>query len=668
VPDTNAGSARPTLPRTDSLGRWLHPPFREQPPYSQVIWWAVIPVAVIVSSTVRFADPTLAGIKSLSPVMVVWFIAIWHLRGREFRNRLIATLIFSFVAINVPAVLLGESARVSILQYVGAALSGYLIVTLLAALIGTVYLTRTIEMLQVLGFALIGSAIALPFQLLFITPSGGALEVFYWWIRGAPGACITVLTLYPLLRPGKDRSHQQVMKLLLIATLAIIFFLFAMRNPEQQAGWAILIPAVWAAMVMRKWAVAGHALLTLTLVGSLARFPHMNLVQTNWILGPIFIDIMLPAYAITTMGLVSERERRAAMVRELAAREREAKETSALLTSVFDGISDGLLLVDSRGHIERANPVANRLLPEDILARPAQQLASYLIPASEPDYPLAPDDYWTAILNGGTPDFRVTLESPRGDRILSVRTHPLVYESGTKVVVLLQDVTDSVHRLQELTQFADIAAHDLRSPLTALYGLLEIAQDSTDLDEIQMLLARSQASARRMNDEIENWLTHAVARDGELQLQPLDLAPIIEELQHTYPSAKIEDKLTLKPLGDAVLIRQVVVNLVSNAVKYAPKGESPDIVVATAADLEPSMVRIEVRDQGTPLPPSEWVRIFEPYSRGAGAGLQASGTGMGLATCKRIVERHGGQISVTPNRDSAGVPIGNTFVFTLPVA
>ncbi|HMY09249.1 MAG TPA: ATP-binding protein, partial [Marmoricola sp.] len=344
------------------------------------------------------------------------------------------------------------------------------------------------------------------------------------------------------------------------------------------------------------------------------------------------------------------------------------KETSALLTSVFDGISDGLLLVDSRGHIERANPVANRLLPEDILARPAQQLASYLIPASEPDYPLAPDDYWTAILNGGTPDFRVTLESPRGDRILSVRTHPLVYESGTKVVVLLQDVTDSVHRLQELTQFADIAAHDLRSPLTALYGLLEIAQDSTDLDEIQMLLARSQASARRMNDEIENWLTHAVARDGELQLQPLDLAPIIEELQHTYPSAKIEDKLTLKPLGDAVLIRQVVVNLVSNAVKYAPKGESPDIVVATAADLEPSMVRIEVRDQGTPLPPSEWVRIFEPYSRGAGAGLQASGTGMGLATCKRIVERHGGQISVTPNRDSAGVPIGNTFVFTLPVA
>lgn len=163
-------------------------------------------------------------------------------------------------------------------------------------------------------------------------------------------------------------------------------------------------------------------------------------------------------------------------------------------------------------------------------------------------------------------------------------------------------------------------------------------------------------------------LTHAVARDGELELQPLDLAPIVEELQHTYPSARIEDKLTLKPLGDAVLVRQVVVNLVSNAVKYAPKGEAASIVVATSPDLEPSMVRIEVRDKGTPLPSSEWLRIFEPYSRGVGAGLQASGTGMGLATCKRIVERHGGHISVTPNRDSEGVPIGNTFAFTLPVA
>lgn len=600
--------------------------------------------------------------------MLVWFISIWHLRGEHFIRKLILTVGVSFIAINIPAILLGESPTVSIMQFVGASIGAYLIVILIAAVIGTIYLTKTTEMLLVLGFCLIGSAVSLPFQLLFVAPVGGSIELFYWWVRGAPGVCIAALTLYPMLVPNKDRSHQQLSKMFLIAALATIFFLFAMQNPDQQAGWAVLIPAVWAAMVMRKWAVAGHALMTLTLVGSLARFPHVNLVQTNWILGPIFIEILLTAYAITTLGLVSERERRAALVRELATRESEANETNALLNSVFDGISDGLLLVDARGHIERANPVANRLLPEDVLARPAQELASYLVPASEPDYPVEPSKYWEAILVGNAPDFRGSVESPQGDRILSVRTRPLQYEAGIKVVVLLQDITESVHRLQELTHFADVAAHDLRSPLTALYGLLEMAHDSDDLEEIKLLLSRSQTSARRMNDEIENWLTHAVARDGELKLEPIDLCPIIEELQSTYPSAHIDENLHLKPLGDPVLIRQVVVNLVSNAVKYARKGEIPTITVTTSPTLEPGLVRVEVKDLGNPLPSSEWERIFEPYSRGAGAGLQAAGTGMGLATCKRIVERHGGKIWVAPNRDSDGSPIGNTFMFTLPAS
>lgn len=664
----STGSALPNTPPTRRIGQFLHPEFHEKPHYSDAIWWAIIPVAVLVSAAVRFADPTLAGIKSLAPVMVIWFISIWHLRGIDFHRKLTLTIGLSFLAINVPAVLMGESPAVSVMQYIGASIGAYVIVALIASVIGTVNFTGTSQMLQVLGFSLLGSAVSLPFQLLFLAPQGGPTEVFYWWIRGAPGVCITVLTLYPILVPGKDRSHQQLSKLFLIAALATIFFLFAMRNPDQQAGWAVLIPAVWAAMVMRKWAVAGHALLTLTLVGSLARYPHFNLVHTDWFLGPIFIDILLPAYAITTMGLVSERDRRAAMVRELAAREQEANETSDLLTNVFDGISDGLLLVDARGHIERANPVANRLLPEETLARPAQDLAAYLVPESEPDYPVEALEYWKAILAGDAPNFRVAVDTPGGERILSVRTRPLHYETGTKVVVLLQDVTESVHRIQELTHFADIAAHDLRSPLTALYGLLEIAQDSDDLEEIQMLLARSQASARRMNDEIENWLTHAVARDGELKLEPIDLAPMVEELQSTYPNAQIEDNLTLKPLGDPVLIRQVVVNLVSNAVKYAPAGQVPTITVSTQPTLEKSLVRVEVKDHGNPLPASEWERIFEPYSRGAGAGLQAAGTGMGLATCKRIVERHGGKIWVAPNRDAVGAPIGNTFMFTLPAS
>ncbi|HNI71813.1 MAG TPA: hypothetical protein PLO27_10830, partial [Marmoricola sp.] len=169
----SAGPALPDMQRARRIGHFLHPAFRDPPKHSSAIWWAVIPVAALVSAGVRFADPTLVGIKSLAPVMVVWFVAIWNLRGVEFQRKLAITIALSFLAINVPAIMMGESPRVAVMQYIGASIAGYLIVALIAAVIGTLDFTRTTEMLQVLGFTLIGSAVSLPFQLLFVAPVGG---------------------------------------------------------------------------------------------------------------------------------------------------------------------------------------------------------------------------------------------------------------------------------------------------------------------------------------------------------------------------------------------------------------------------------------------------------------------------------------------------------------
>jgi two-component system, OmpR family, sensor histidine kinase KdpD len=212
-------------------------------------------------------------------------------------------------------------------------------------------------------------------------------------------------------------------------------------------------------------------------------------------------------------------------------------------------------------------------------------------------------------------------------------------------------------------------SHDLRTPLAVITGatssLLEgrDALDATTRDE----LARTAfAEAERLNRLLRNLLDMTRLEAGAVQVQkewqPLEevvgaaLTRLDAQLQDRPIATRLPPDLPLVPL-DSVLIEQVLVNLLENALKYTPAGSPIDITARAA----PKMVTVEVADRGPGLADGDEQRIFDKFYRAARADAPG-GVGLGLTICRAIVEAHGGRIWAE-NRPDGGV----VFRFTLPV-
>ncbi len=220
------------------------------------------------------------------------------------------------------------------------------------------------------------------------------------------------------------------------------------------------------------------------------------------------------------------------------------------------------------------------------------------------------------------------------------------------------------------TSLLSSLSHDLRTPLGAITGALSsiledrgTLSDATRRDLVKAALEESQ----RMNRLIGNLLDMIRVESGALQVQkewqpleePVGVALIrLEDRLRDHPvTVRLPPDLPLVPI-DGVLIEQVFINLLENAVKYTPAG-TPIEISAVAVD---GMVRVDVADRGPGLPPGEETRIFEKFYRVPGA-TSTSGVGLGLTICRGIIAAHGGRIWAE-NRAGGGA----MFRFTLPLS
>ena len=224
---------------------------------------------------------------------------------------------------------------------------------------------------------------------------------------------------------------------------------------------------------------------------------------------------------------------------------------------------------------------------------------------------------------------------------------------------------DELHRSNELLSlFAGQVSHDLRSPLTAVLANTELLSDEPavrDDPDLLQLAGATMAAGQRMAGMIDTILSYARAGgalessdvDLDLVLDEVlsDLAPVVGERQ-----AQVRRSHLPQVRGDARQLYSVLLNLVSNALKFTPPPTRPEVVIAAERDGEGWVVA--VGDNGRGIPVERRESLFELYSRGDQA---AEGWGIGLATARRIVEAHGGRIGI---RDSA---LGGAEVwFTLP--
>ncbi len=218
-------------------------------------------------------------------------------------------------------------------------------------------------------------------------------------------------------------------------------------------------------------------------------------------------------------------------------------------------------------------------------------------------------------------------------------------------------------------------AHDLKNPLGVILGRTEILKEmiagagALD-DKVQAQIAHIRDAANRLTEMVDDLVSDAMADalDITIRREPVDIAVLVQEVaEANRPLAgRKEQTLTVAAppnhaaMCDVDRIREAIDNLVSNAVKYSPIGGTVDLLVAQEA----GGIIVQIRDQGPGLSPEDISRLFGRFQRlSAKPTAGETSTGLGLSIVKRIVDLHGGRISV----ESAGPGKGATFKMTLPV-
>ena len=256
-------------------------------------------------------------------------------------------------------------------------------------------------------------------------------------------------------------------------------------------------------------------------------------------------------------------------------------------------------------------------------------------------------------------------------------TRPVTEEAAESLAVLADRVVDVLElelasrRLGEandrltrsnerLAHFAGQVSHDLKNPLTSVTMSLEMLElELEEQPDLASMVTRARRGAERMDSLISELLDFAargrdleqveVDLDAELDCALDDLAGVLDR------DAVVRDHLPMVQ-GDADQLRSVLMNLLGNAAKFTRDGDAPQIEVAALVDGEQH--RIEVRDRGRGVPEADRDRVFLPLTR---LDKSVDGSGIGLATCRRVVEAHGGRIGVDPRPGG-----GSVFWWTLP--
>lgn len=211
---------------------------------------------------------------------------------------------------------------------------------------------------------------------------------------------------------------------------------------------------------------------------------------------------------------------------------------------------------------------------------------------------------------------------------------------------------------RDLQHFAEVAAHDLRSPLTVVRGYLEQALrfDSTMGDQTREWLGHALDATKRVTDLIHALLAHSTSTGADLVVVDVDLNEVFADararLSHVVGAAKATVEIAPLPRvrGDRDLLSLVAQNLLENAVKFRRDGVTPvvevtaRVVASPSADLARDLCVVRVRDNGIGIAPEDRDRVFTLFGRGDQTGRE--GHGIGLATCARIVQRHRGSLRV----------------------
>lgn len=358
-------------------------------------------------------------------------------------------------------------------------------------------------------------------------------------------------------------------------------------------------------------------------------------------------------------------------VQRLADALQEQEREASLQEAILESATEGIIVTDEDGWAIRLNAAAERILGvsrEQLLGRPIRQALESLIVHSVEDI----DALQTPLQ---------TLFEVEGKRI-AVNAAPVQLPSGEHLgtVAVLRDVTREVLAEQSKREFIANISHELRTPLTAILGYSEALYSGMvgPLAPTQSTFIHiTHDNARRLVAIANNLIAIAESELGRLELNyaPTDLGLLVGKVLESFvPQMKarqlewrleVDDDLPQAEL-DPLRIRQVVANLISNAVKFTYPGGRITVGVTTVPEPDgaaPRFCRLWVQDTGIGIPVEEQSRVWERFYRSEDhLRMAAGGLGVGLSIVKSLTEAHGGRVWLesAPGR-------GSTFTVLLPI-
>jgi PAS domain S-box-containing protein len=360
--------------------------------------------------------------------------------------------------------------------------------------------------------------------------------------------------------------------------------------------------------------------------------------------------------------------------------EEEIQKSRQVLLQIIDSMPFGVMVIGTDKIIRRANSTAQRLsgYSEDELV--GKLCHETLCPADDDACPILDNDQQldaserTLLTKDGrhVPILKSTVRVRLGDEevLLEAFADILSLKEAEKA---RQEAMQKLEQAnQNLKEFVYVASHDLREPLrkiTAFGALLKSSLAGTLDRENAENLNYMIEGAERMSRMVEGLLAYSRVTTQKQPFETVDLGEVIEQIRSVELSVLIEEKAvtlnvpdTLPAVNaDPVQMRQLLQNLIANGIKYQKQGTHP-VITISARPADDGMLRVEVADNGIGIAPGDHQSLFVMFRR-LQTARQYDGTGIGLAVCKKIVERHGGIIGVESELGK-----GSTFWFTVPAA
>ena len=363
------------------------------------------------------------------------------------------------------------------------------------------------------------------------------------------------------------------------------------------------------------------------------------------------------------------------LTKELSSREIEHIQLKKILErgkreweAIFDATQDAIIVIDHQNVVIRSNAAACLVLQstfKELINKPADRI----ILGEQDGEPVSLVEARGEVFHG------------QSQKWFDIKRYPLDIESSTSGwIYLLHDITEIVNARhaaeqadQTKSEFLANISHEIRTPMNGIIGMIDLTL-LTDLnDEQKYFLVNARDSADTMMGVLNSVLDYSKIEAGQLELENIqfDLSSIVEGVTQMMAGRVESKKLELLSyvdrqvpqfvMGDPGRLRQIINNLVGNAIKFTEEGEIlVNVEVAAEQDKEITL-RFSISDTGVGIPPDKQEAIFERFSQADGSTTRKfGGTGLGLSISKELVERMGGEISVesTPGE-------GSTFSFTV---